>query len=225
MSLVAAAVAAAAAIGGAMYANAQNKKAAQKQQDFQASMSGSAHRREVDDLRAAGLNPLLSVTGGAGASTTQGASPNIENILAPALASATDVTRTKKDVDVAEAAILNQTNSTNSTIKLQEKQGVAADAAALQSVSTAKNAALNNQIIQTSMPAINKEAQLRVKQAEFNNEAQAFDSIVQRVKNTGDAAGSLLNFVPGLGKMPKSIMGTGRDGTKYHKGTGEILRP
>lgn len=61
----------------ARYFNAQAAGLSDRQMRFQADMANTAHQREVADLRAAGLNPILSATGGAGAASPGGASPSI----------------------------------------------------------------------------------------------------------------------------------------------------
>ncbi|UPW41657.1 DNA pilot protein [Peromfec virus RodF8_28] len=74
-----------------------NSAEAAKNRDWQQMMSDTAHQREVKDLQAAGLNPILSASGGNGAAVTSGAT-----------ASGVTSSGAKGEVDTsADAALVN----------------------------------------------------------------------------------------------------------------------
>lgn len=92
-------------LGGTLYGASQSRKAAKKQRKFIERMSNTAHQREARDLEAAGLNRILTATGGPGAST---GSPGIAQVpdfsrvgdaALEGVSTATNIKKEKKETD------------------------------------------------------------------------------------------------------------------------------
>lgn len=79
-TLAAAAVGGIASAFGASQQNKANRAAAGRQMDFQAEMSNTSYQRGMEDMRLAGLNPILAYKQG-GASTPGGAAIPQQNVL------------------------------------------------------------------------------------------------------------------------------------------------
>lgn len=107
---------------GQREANIGSVQAAREMMRFQERMSSTAHQREVADLRAAGLNPILSA--GGGASSPSGAAPLIQSELESAASSAQSLPRLKADLEAIRAATAVDKESAQ-FIKTQKKRASA----------------------------------------------------------------------------------------------------
>lgn len=94
---------------GAQDQNEANIQNARDQMAFQERMSSTAYQRGMEDMRKAGLNPMLAYSHG-GASSPGGAMPQVANKMEAAANTATSMMQTKLDMQ-RTAADVAKTNA------------------------------------------------------------------------------------------------------------------
>lgn len=139
-----------------------NANQAKINRDWQAEMSNTAHQREVADLRAAGINPILSAYG-SGASTPSGSSASADTSYAAAMGS---IAQSALSTAGSLASAIESANATKFAAKKSAKATV--KSAKTTAKATVKSAKTNAKATVTSakIKAANDK-----KVAEMNNAA------------------------------------------------------
>lgn len=143
-------------IGGSDF----NARESALNRDFQADMSNTAHQREMADMRRSGINPMLSVMGGSGASSPSGgqasaaASTNLGDLAAQGIQSALAVKQNKLE---------------NNLLKTQEDKAKAEKKGIDISNHVGEK---NNQILDATFKSMKNTA---VKGAQYDNEQSDYD--------------------------------------------------
>lgn len=91
-------------LAGGVYSAWSAKREAEKNREFQERMSSTAHQREIEDLKKAGLNPALSAHGGA--SSPSGSMPSLPDLgesMSRGINSGLMVQRAKAEIGLLKA--------------------------------------------------------------------------------------------------------------------------
>lgn len=151
-------------------ANKKNIELSREQMAFQERMSSSAHVREVEDLKNAGLNPILSAN--AGASTPAGATTQVKNEMEGYGSSAREM-----------ASMAMQAQKQKAEIKLMESQTKKTDVDAAVATKGIPGSDFRNKMYKMIEPIVNKISESGAASAKYVKENKpGFQGLLETVR-------------------------------------------
>ena len=189
MSWLAAATIAGGALGylGQQSANEANAKEAARNRAFQAEQSATAYQRSTEDLRRAGLNPILAA--GSPASTPSGSTAHFEDAMSKGVNSAIEIRRLKKEMD----AVQSQSDLNKATAGAQEAQKISALATAKNTETQNKKAQLETKLLQSQEGAIIQESKARAAKAAYDEKLAPLDAVTSRLNTASGIVNNALD--------------------------------
>lgn len=144
--------------------NRANAAIAAEQMKFQERMSSTAYQRGMEDLKKAGLNPMLAYSQG-GASSPSGASakmesPNRGEALKGGVSSALELRRLTKELESAD-----------SSIALNKAAERAKESEVTVNTNSAKKLKAETDRLEASMPAVREQSKGQAKVADIENKS------------------------------------------------------
>lgn len=150
----------AASLLGGVLGNQASAREAQKSRDWQTDMSNSAYQRATQDMRAAGLNPMLAYKQG-GASTPSGATAQQSDVLTPAVNTAQAARRLHaeiKNLQEQNENIRSSTAANEAQARNYDSQSALNKVMAAKGVYDAQQSATNAKLLDYSLPAAETES-------------------------------------------------------------------
>lgn len=179
-----------------------NAAEAAKNRDWQEMMSNTAHQREIADLQAAGLNPVLSASGGNGAAVTSGATAS--GVTSSGSKGETDTSANSAIVGLlssiisANASMNNAKTSAAANIYLGQKQMEMQSLLSQLQMQNSLDIAGINAGTQQAIASLNAENQrwLQTNQQNYNelhpsNVVGAVSSVMNKTGLTGSYLGAI----------------------------------